>query len=279
MALVNMNQLLEEAKKEGRGCGSFSVGNMEMVIGAVRAAEELKTPVILQIAEVRLKQSPLWLMGPMMVEAAKQASVDIAVHLDHGQSPNIMKQALDYGFTSIMMDGSTLPFQENINKTKAAVALAKSYGAAVEAELGLVGKSEDGSEDFGISCTNPDDAKIFCQETGADALAIAIGNAHGDYPTAPELQFDILEQIKRKTETTLVLHGGSGISDLDFQKAIRKGIVKVNIATASFNRMVESTKDYMDGKAPYNFVSLNEAMIRGVYENVKHHIQVFNMVR
>lgn len=276
MALVNMMQLLGAAKSEGRGCGSFSVGNMEMVIGAVKAAEELNTPIILQIAEARLKHSPLHLMGPMMIEAAKHSSVEIAVHLDHGQSLSVMKQALDYGFTSIMMDGSTLPFQDNIARTKEAISLAKPYGAAVEAELGLVGKSEDGTEDFGIQCTKPADATIFCSETNADALAIAIGNAHGNYPTAPALQFELLEQIKNTTATPLVLHGGSGITDGDFQKAIQKGIVKINIATASFGKLTECANDYFKEPSPHNFFSLNEAMVAGVYENVKHHIQVFN---
>ncbi|MGL5434591.1 MAG: class II fructose-bisphosphate aldolase [Lachnospiraceae bacterium] len=277
MALADMKKLMLAAQQKGCGCGAFSVGNMEMVIGAVRAAEELKTPIILQIAEVRLKHSPLNLMGPMMVEAARDAEVDIAVHLDHGQSLEVMRQALDYGFTSIMMDGSTLPFEENIACTQAAVTLAARYGAVVEAELGLVGKSEDGSIDHGIRCTDPDDAKLFCKETKTDALAIAIGNAHGNYPTAPTLQFDILEQIHACTDTLLVLHGGSGITDQDFQKAIRKGISKINIATASFGKLVEHSENYLKTDSSHNFFSLNEAMVQGVYENVKHHINVFNI--
>lgn len=277
MALVNMKDLLEQAKQEKRGCGSFSVGNMEMVLGAVKAAEDLHTPIIIQIAESRLKHSPLRLMGPMMVEAAKKASVDIAVHLDHAQSLDVMKQALDYGFTSVMMDGSTFPFEENISKTKAAIALADRYGAAVEAELGLVGKSEDGSEDFGIRCTDPQDAESFCMETGVAALAVAIGNAHGNYPVAPTLKFDILEQIHMRTDTPLVLHGGSGITDSDFQKAITKGILKVNIATASFNMLVAEAESCMNSDVPHDFFRLNEAMVEGVYRNVSHHINVFNM--
>lgn len=139
MALVRMKTLLENAAKNNRGCGAFSVGNMEMVKGAVRAAEELNTPIILQIAEVRLKHSPLDLMGPMMVQAAKSAKVDVAVHLDHGLTFETVQRALELGFTSVMLDASTLPFEENIANTKKVVELAAKYGATVEAELGLVG--------------------------------------------------------------------------------------------------------------------------------------------
>ena len=162
MALVTMKTLLEQAQAEHRGVGAFSVGNMEMVKGAVQAAEELGTPIILQIAEVRLKHSPLHLMGPMMVQAAKEAEVDIAVHLDHGLTIGTVRQALELGFTSVMYDSSTHPFEENIKRTREVAELAKAYGATVEAELGLVGGSEDGSCDHGIRCTDPEDAKAFC---------------------------------------------------------------------------------------------------------------------
>ena len=249
---------------------------MEMVKGAVEAAEELNTPIILQIAEVRLNHSPLALMGPMMVQAAKEAKVEIAVHLDHGLTMEVVQKALDYGFTSVMFDSSTYPFEENIKRTREVVRLAEKYGATTEAELGLVGGSEDGSYDHGIRCTNPDDAKLFCERTGIDALAVAIGNAHGNYPVAPKLAFDVLEEIHKKTEVPLVLHGGSGITDDDFQKAISLGIVKVNIATASFNKLTQRAEEYLQSEGKHNFFSLNEAMVQGTYENVKHHIKVFN---
>ena len=276
MALVTMKSLLEQAKKNHRGIGAFSVGNMEMVKGAVEAAEELNTPIILQIAEVRLNHSPLALMGPMMVQAAKEAKVEIAVHLDHGLTMEVVQKALDYGFTSVMFDSSTYPFEENIKRTREVVRLAEKYGATTEAELGLVGGSEDGSYDHGIRCTNPDDAKLFCERTGIDALAVAIGNAHGNYPVAPKLAFDVLEEIHKKTEVPLVLHGGSGITDDDLQKSISLGIVKVNIATASFNKLTQRAEEYLQSEGKHNFFSLNEAMVQGTYENVKHHIEVFN---
>lgn len=276
MALVKMKDLLRRAEEKNIGCGAFSVGNMEMVRGAIRAAEELDTPIILQIAEVRLKNSPLHLMGPMMVQTAKEAKVDVAVHLDHGLTFETVDKALELGFTSVMLDASTLPFEENIARVKAVVEKARKYSATVEAELGLVGGSEDGSCDHGIRCTDPDDAVVYARETGIDALAVAIGNAHGNYPVAPTLAFDVLEKIHEKVDIPLVLHGGSGITDKDFQRAISLGIRKVNIATASFNSLTAHVEKYMESTDKHNFFDLNEAMAQGTYENVKKHILVFN---
>ena len=200
MALVTMKKLLDDAMARGGAFGAFSVGNMEMIKGAVKAAEETGTDIVLQIAEVRMDYSPLHLMGPMMVQAAKEADVNIAVHLDHGQTMETVEKALALGFTSIMLDGSRLPFEENIALTKKAVAAARAHGATVEAELGLVGGSEDGKSDMGIRCTDPDDALTFVKATGIDALAVAIGNAHGDYPVAPHLAMDVLSQIREKVD-------------------------------------------------------------------------------
>jgi len=214
-------------------------------------------------------------MGPMMVQAAKEAKVDVAVHLDHGLTFETVDKALELGFTSVMLDASTLPFEENIAKVKTVVEKARKYGATVEAELGLVGGSEDGSCDHGIRCTDPDDAVVYARETGIDALAVAIGNAHGNYPVAPTLAFDVLEKIHEKVDIPLVLHGGSGITDKDFQRAISLGIRKVNIATASFNSLTAHVEKYMASTDKHNFFDLNEAMVQGTYENVKRHILVF----
>ena len=245
MALVKMKDLLKRAEEKNIGCGAFSVGNMEMVKGAIRAAEELNTPIILQIAEVRLKNSPLHLMGPMMVQAAKEAKVDVAVHLDHGLTFETIDKALEFGFTSVMLDASTLPFEENIAKVKTVVEKARKYGATVEAELGLVGGSEDGSCDHGIRCTDPDDAVVYARETGIDALAVAIGNAHGNYPVAPTLAFDVLEKIHEKVDIPLVLHGTSGVPDDAVRECIRRGICKVNYATDLRIAFSNGVKEYL----------------------------------
>lgn len=276
MALVKMKPLLQAAEKENRAVGAFSVGNMEMVMGAVQAAEETNTPIILQIAEKRLKNSPLELMAPMMVSAAKQAKVDIAVHLDHGLTTQCVKAALAFGFTSVMMDCSLLPLEGNVEKTKEVVALAAVSGATVEAELGVVGGNEGDTAEHKILCTDPAVAKAFVESTGIDALAVAIGNAHGNYPVLPELRFDILAEIDRATDIPLVLHGGTGITDDMFRKAISLGIRKINIATASFDALARASQVYCAGASVPDYFALSAANAEAVYENVKRHILVFN---
>lgn len=278
MALVTMQELLCRAEQKKIAVGAFSVGNMEMVMGALKAAEELETPIVLQIAEVRLPNSPLALMGPMMLAAAENASVDIAVHLDHGLHTETVLQALDIGFTSVMFDGSQLPLADNIATVKNVVSLASDYDATVEAELGVVGGNEGGGKAHEILCTNPADAVHFCDETGVDALAVAIGNAHGNYPVLPELRFDVLEEIHKAVKIPLVLHGGTGISAEMFQRCISLGVRKINIATASFDALSSYAKAYCDNKqGKPNYFELSACEVEGVYQNVKKHIEIFNM--
>lgn len=273
--LVNMKELLADAQKGNYAVGSFSVANMEMVLGVLQAAEELKAPVILQIAEVRLKQSPLELIGPLMVAAAKNAKTPVAVHFDHGKTVEKISQALELGFTSVMFDGSHLPLDENIEMTKQVMALAAPYGAAVEAEIGCVGGSEDGSEDIVINCTKPQDAVRFENETKVDALAIAIGNAHGNYKSTPHLRFDILAEVNEKTSTPLVLHGGTGISPDDFVRCSKTGIKKINIATATFDSVENSVRSCYNDKSIKGYYDLQAAEVEGAYENAKKHILIF----
>lgn len=273
-----MKALLESAEKNNIAVGAFSVGNMEMVMGAVAAAEELNTPIILQIAEVRLKNSPLELMGPMMISAAKRSKVDIAVHLDHGLKIETVRQALDLGFTSVMFDGSLLPLEENIQAVKQVRKMADEFGATVEAELGVVGGNEGEGKAHEILCTDPDDAKLFCDETGVDALAVAIGNAHGNYPVLPQLRFDVLDDINKIVDTPLVLHGGTGITDEMFRQAVMLGIRKINIATASFDSLARHALEYCKNLEKANYFELSRAMSEGVYENVKRHIKVFSLM-
>ena len=278
MALVTMKELLDRAEEQGVAVGAFSVGNMEMVMGAVKAAEELETPIILQIAEVRLPSSPLELMGPMMLAAAENATVDIAVHLDHGLHPETVAKALDIGFTSVMFDGSQLPLEKNIEIVKNIVHLASDYDATVEAELGVVGGNEGEGKAHEVLCTNPADAVRFCDETGIDALAVAIGNAHGNYPVLPSLRFDVLEEIHQAVRVPLVLHGGTGITAEMFRHCISLGVRKINIATASFDSLAQYAKAYCDNKPEKpNYFELSACEVEGVYQNVKKHIEIFNM--
>ncbi len=273
--LVNMKDLLRGAQEGGYAVGSFSVANMEMVRGVIAAAEETKAPIILQIAEVRLNHSPLALIGPLMVAAAKEAKVPVAVHLDHGTTLGCIGQALDLGFTSVMFDGSHLPLEENIRITKEVVAMAKPFGAAVEAEIGCVGGSEDGSEDIAMRCTDPAQAERFARETGVDALAVAIGNAHGNYKDTPHLRFDILERIRDLVEIPLVLHGGTGILPEEFVRCYKTGIKKINIATATFDAVERAVREAYAAGTIKGYYDLHCAEIRGAYENAKKHIEIF----
>ena len=273
--LVNMKELLKDAQNGNYAVGSFSVANMEMVLGVLKAARELSAPIILQIAEVRLKQSPLKIIGPLMVAAAENADTPVAVHFDHGKTEEKIKQALDLGFTSVMFDGSHLPLDENIATTKRIIDIAGKYNASVEAEIGCVGGSEDGSEDIAINCTKPQDAVRFEAETGVDALAIAIGNAHGNYKDVPKLRFDILQKVNEMTNTPLVLHGGTGISPDDFVKCSKNGIKKINIATATFDCVEQSVRQAYEQDAINGYYDLHLAEIDGAYQNAKKHIMIF----
>lgn len=273
MSLVTMRELLRHARAENRAVGAFSVSSVDMICGVVRAAEALKTPVILQVAQVRLPHSPLHVIGPAMLTAARNAAVPVGVHLDHGTTEDCIREALELGFTSVMFDGSRLPMEENIVRTQAVVRMAEKYGASVEAEIGVVGKTESG-EALTAQCADPGEAVRFALETGVDALAVAIGNAHGVYEGTPELRFDVLERMQGCCgHTAFVLHGGTGISAEDFRRAIGLGMHKINIATASFmavHQAAQGAGDYFD------MLGRMSAAAEGV---AREHIHIFGVAK
>ena len=270
-----MEHLLYDANKNKRAVGAFNIANMEVLIGVIKAAEYLNTPVVIQIAEKRLTHSPLYLLGPMMVNAAKKSKVDIAVQLDHGDSLNIIDEAIEYGFTSIMYDGSHLPIEENIKNTNMIYEHVKNKGVNLEAEIGVLSGNEGGG-DMKEICTNPKEALHFYNNAKFDALAIAIGNAHGHYKGKPKLNFDVLTEIHNSIDSFLVLHGGTGISDDDFKKAISLGISKINIATANFDAIINASCDYFSREKEYNYFALNEKIVEKVFEITTKHINIFN---
>ncbi len=277
MALVTMKELLDRASEHNIAVGAFNVANMEMLIGAVTAAEKQKTPIIIQVAESRLAFSPLYLIAPMMVEAARKAGVPVAVNFDHGKTLENIGEALKYGFTSIMYDGSSLPMEDNIKKTNECAALARKYGATVEGELGVLAGNEGMGDVAASLYTKPSDAVSFSREADIDCLAVAIGNAHGKYVKTPNLQFDILKEIHERVDKPLVLHGGTGISPEDFQKCISLGVRKINIATANFEACMEGALNLADSEGPRNYFTMNESMVESVRETVEKHIRIFNM--
>ncbi|EGO63006.1 class II fructose-bisphosphate aldolase [Acetonema longum] len=278
MPLVTLREILQKTDQSDYGVGSFNVVSMEMVMGVIRAAEETFSPIILQTAEARLKHSPLNLIGPLMVEAACKAKVPVAVHLDHGSQLEIIKQALEIGFTSVMFDGSRLPLAVNITKTLEVARLAQGYGASVEAEIGRVGGSEDGAEDIEMAITQVQDAQTFFEHTGVDALAVAIGNVHGVYKREPNLQFARLKDIHAAVAAPLVLHGGSGITAQDFRQCIQHGIKKINVQTATLHKVVAKVRSLFQQTENPDYFTYHECVIAAAHESAKDHMEAFQSV-
>lgn len=274
MPLINMSELLQKAQTGNYGIGAFNVANMEMIMGAVKAAEELKSPIILQIAQARLPYSPLHVIGPLMVAVAKSAAVPVAVQLDHGQDLNTVKHALELGFSSVMIDASHLPIEENIRMVQRVKKLADEYGASVEAEVGQLGGSEGGTRDNEMLYSDPAQVENLYKIASPDAIALSIGNAHGLYKQEPKLNFKILGEAQKRVPIPLVLHGGSGISDDDFRKCIAGGMRKINIATATFLSVEHAIREYCKSEEK-NYFKMSSAMVQGAYENVSKHIKIF----
>lgn len=235
--LVNMNHVLLPAKKNQYAIGLFNAVNLEMARGIIAAAEITKSPVIMGTAEVLFPYGPLEELSYFLIPMAKKANVPVVIHLDHGLRKETCLRALELGFTSIMYDCSTDPYEVNVEKVKEMADIAHSYGATIEGELGHVGDNEGSAEgDSHLDnpskyFTDPKLAKDFVEKTGVDALAIAVGNAHGAYKLPPKLDFERIRTIANTVEVPLVLHGGSGLTDDDFKRGIKEGISKVNIFT------------------------------------------------
>lgn len=227
--LVTLNEILTLAGEKNCAVGAFNTPNLECVSAVLNAAERLGVPVILSHAELHEDVAPLAVIGPVMVQAAKNATVPVCVHLDHCETLSYMEQALKLGFTGVMYDGSALSYGENAANTRLAVAMAKEYGADVEAEIGTLPSREGGEAAAeGPIYTDPELAVKFCAETGIDALAPSFGTAHGIYKSKPVLDLERVRVIAEKTGLPLVMHGGSGVSPEDFRTAIRNGIRKIN---------------------------------------------------
>lgn len=231
--LVNMKEMLAKAREGGYAIGFFNAVNVEMARAVIETAEEMRAPVIVGTAEILLPAMPLARVAEYLVPMAEKASVPVAVHYDHGLTFEKCLEALKLGFTSVMYDCSTLPYEENLARLAEMVKICHATGATVEGELGHVGdnagegKLAKPSDYF----TDPEQALDFVRATGADALAVAVGNAHGDYAFPPKLDFERIARIAELTGVPLVLHGGSGLADSDFREAARRGICKVNIFT------------------------------------------------
>ena len=227
--LVNLKEILDIAEKGNFAIPAFNVYNMETVMGVLKAAEEAKAPVIMQVYPRLMKEETGYFLSPSIIAAAKRATVPVCFHLDHGPSELETTRSIRYGATGIMLDGSTLPFEENISLTKRVVETCSYLDVQVEGELGHIGMTKDDDMD---EFTTPDDAKRFVEETGVACLAVAVGTAHGRYKKPPKLDIERITEIRKATNNTaLVLHGGSGVPDEEIRKAVKAGIRKMNFAT------------------------------------------------
>ena len=233
MNLVPMADILQDAHKKNYAVGGFNINNMEFLQGIMMGAEELDSPVILQASEGAIRYIGIDYVMQMVEAATKDTDIPVALHLDHGSDFESIMKCIRAGFSSVMIDASKMSFEENIALTKKVVEAAHSVGVSVEAELGTIGGTEDDHtvEEKDAMYTDPDQAKEFVDATGVDALAIAIGTAHGVYEGEPELDFERLDTIKKLIEMPVVLHGASGISAEDLKTGVKYGVNKVNVNT------------------------------------------------
>lgn len=233
MSLVNLKYLMERAEEGKYAVGAFNCNNMEIIQAIVEAAVEENSPVIIQASQGAIKYAGLDYIVALVKTAAEKSDIPICLHLDHGTDLEQVKACIDKGFSSVMYDGSQLPIEENIKNTNEVLKIARAKDVSVEGELGKIGGTED---DVHVDAkdaryTNPEEAKYYVDKTGVDALAVAIGTAHGQYQGIPELQYDILKEIKKVTDVPIVLHGSSGVPDEALRKAIEMGVRKINIDT------------------------------------------------
>ncbi len=275
MPLVTSGKMLTDAQKGGYAVGAFNAENMEMVKAIIKAAEELKAPVMIQTTPSTVKYGTLETYAAIVSAEAKKASVPVCLHLDHGNSFELAVQAIKAGYTSVMIDGSHEDFEGNIAVSKKVADVAKAVNIPVEAELGKVGGKEDDLEAEADTNTDPQQAKEFVERTGVDSLAVAIGTAHGFYVGTPVLDKERLTEIRQVVDIPLVLHGASGLSDEDVRDCVKRGICKVNFATelraaytAAGKKLIEEKPETIDPKA------LGKVGMAAVTELVKGRMKV-----
>ena len=242
--LVNLKEVLDMAESGGYAVPAFNVYNMETVMGIVRAAEEAKSPVIIQSYSRLFTNEEGYFVSPIVVAAAKQASVPVCFHLDHGAGVSEVVKALRYGASGIMIDNSELEFEQNVSETASVVKMCAAVGVPVEGELGHIGSVNDAAmQEF----TKADEAAEFVSRTGVAALAVLVGTAHGRYKKAPELAIDRISEIHNAVDAALVLHGGSGVPDEEIKAAINAGIRKINFGTdlcfSFLDKVFETSRD------------------------------------
>lgn len=271
--LVNLDYVLKKAQEGNYAVGLFNTIDTDMLEGTLSAAEELKAPIIIGTAEVLLPYGELKLLAPSIIAAAERAEVPVVVHYDHGLTFERCMEALKLGFSSIMFDGSGGDAAKNISDTAQIVKIAHAFGATVEGEIGHVGEAASEDNSSSDLYTTPDEAEEYIGKTGVDALAVAIGTAHGNYKTAPKLDLERLRSIHKRVSTPLVLHGGSGLSDDDFRNTVKNGISKINIFTDICSAGAEAMQYGVKNNLPY--LDIRNLRVEKIKETVKEKIKLF----
>jgi fructose-bisphosphate aldolase class II len=279
MALVNLAGLLNHARQHGYGVGAFNVPDYETLQAILLVAVEKQSPVIVDVAEVHLKYICLDEVAYVVRRAAERAPVPVALHLDHGENFETIMRAVRAGFTSVMFDGSHLPYEENVAQTSDIVRICHAMGVTVEAELGQVLGGEGTSERFEADpslFTDPVQAEDFVKRTQIDAIAISFGTAHGLYRGTPKLDFARLDDIARRTRIPVVLHGGTGVADEDFRRAISLGIAKINYYTQLSVAAVECSRKTLQANPELvSYPQLLKAAREGIKQVISHQMDVF----
>ena len=253
--------------------GLFNTTDTDMLQGAIEAAEELHSPIIIGTAEVLLPYGELKLIAPSLIEAAKRATVPVVIHYDHGLTFERCMEALKLGFTSVMFDGSTEEGARNIANTREIVRIAHAIGASVEGEIGHVGEAASCDNAASDRYTTVKEAKDFLDATGVDALAVAIGTAHGQYKAKPSLDLQRLSEIRCAVDVPLVLHGGSGLSDDDFRNTVKGGICKINIFTDLCLAGEKAVKEAVENGVGY--LEMRNKKVQAIKEAVMRKIELF----
>jgi len=274
--IVNLSTVLADARKQGYAVGSFNCYNYETFRGAIEAGSELGYPTIVAFGENYLPNMDLAEVAALVRAMACKARVPVVLHLDHCKSVDHIVQAIRAGFSSVMFDGSALPFEENIRQTAAVVKMAHAVGVSVEAELGALAGGEFSNEEAAEEIyTNPEEAKKFIDETGVDALAVSIGTVHGMYKGTPKVDVEVLKKIAAKTALPLVLHGGSGTPEDIVRECIRNGIAKINVNTEISVYAVENLRQLLNSDKTYHLSQLSLQEVGFVKEVVKKYSNMF----
>jgi len=271
--LYTMKEILKDAQEKKYGVGYYNATNLEMIRAYIRAAEDEKSPIIIGTAQGLLKYSDFNWITPLLLDGARGAKVPVAVHLDHAYDFDVIMQGLRAGFGSVMFDGSLLDYEENVRRSAEISKVAHAMGVGVECELGKVGGLDEGGGVYGENIyTEPSVAEDFIHRTNADFLAVSIGTVHGVYAKEPKLDLDRLADIRSKVNKPLVLHGGSGLSDMDFKNCIHGGIHKVNIYTDVVN---SAARKIREAKEELEYPDLMQEAEEAMYNVTVEKIRIF----